>query len=210
MIKGIDVSKWQGAVDWRKVAGHGIDFAMLRLGYGKKAGGGVADPTFKPNIAGAAAAGLKVGAYFYSYACSSEAAIREAEWAVAALEPHRTQLALPVAYDLEDDSQKNLGRAALTAMARAFCGAVRAAGYRPMLYSNLDWLKNRLDPGEIGAPIWLAQWADKPTYTGQYVMWQYTSTGRVDGISGNVDCNYYYEEDNMTVKDTRCASAPPK
>lgn len=193
-MKGIDVSKWQGKIDWTKVRASGIGFAMIRVGTGSNRGAFKLDPCFKENITNALATGIKIGVYLYSYALSTEAAKAEAECVVKALEPYKDSITFPVAYDLEDSSQKSLGKATLTAMARAFCNTIRSAGYIPMLYASADWLKNYVDPSQVDADIWVAQWGSKPNISAEYAIWQHTNVGKVDGISGNVDMNVAYKE----------------
>lgn len=195
IAKGIDVSKWQGSINWTQVKGAGISFVMMRLGRGKWNGQPCDyDIRFKDNIAGALAAGLGVGVYFYSYALSVADAKAEAEWVIKALEPYKGKLTYPVAFDLEDSSQAGLGKAVLSDMIVAFCGALEAAGYYVSLYSNLSWLTAKYDAAKIKQfDVWLAQWeVSAPTYSGSFGMWQHTSKGSVPGISGNVDLDVAY------------------
>lgn len=189
--KGIDVSKWQGLIDWKKVKTAGIEFAMIRLGYGSSRGdNSKTDAFFKTNIEGALAAGIDVGVYFYSYALNAAAAAKEAAYVVSVLAPYKDRLRYPVAYDIEDESQRNLGKAVLTAMVEAFCTAIESAGYYASFYANLDWCSNRLDMNTLKRfDLWLAQWASKASTKYAHGMWQYTSSGSVNGISGNVDMN---------------------
>lgn len=192
-IKGIDVSKWQGTITWPKVKADGVKFAMIRAGIGGSRGGGSTDPCFEKNIGGALGAGLDVGAYLYSYALTAEAAKKEAEWLVSLLAPWHDRITYPVCYDLEDKSQAGLGRKVCTDMAIAFCDVIKRAGYKPMIYSNPAWLNNRLDLTRLGGiDIWLAQWAQKPTWQGKYTMWQKCEDGVCGGIKGNVDIDVSY------------------
>lgn len=191
-LKGIDVSKWNGTIDWEAVAGSGVQFAMIRAATGLKNGQITRDPRFAENVERAAAAGLRVGAYLYSYAKSETAAMREADGLLGVLAPYREKITFPVAYDIEEASQAALGRNLCTAMAQTFCEVIRNAGYQPVLYANPNWLKNYIDcPDGVG--LWLARWnASKP---GQPCdMWQYSDSGNVPGISGNVDMNLSYSE----------------
>ena len=129
-MKGIDVSVWQGKIDWKKVKADGIVFAMIRVGYGSSQGDNCKmDTYFKANVEGALAAGVKVGIYFYSYAKSAQAAAKEAAWVVKQIAPYKGRILYPIAYDLEDDKQAGLGRDVLTAMVTAFCTTIEAAGY---------------------------------------------------------------------------------
>ena len=188
-MQGIDVSIYQGAIDWTKVKAAGIDFAIVRAGYGRDFPG-QDDPNFQANVAGAQAAGLHVGAYHYSYAKTPEMAADEAAFCLRLI--RGLKLDMPVYFDIEDPKQKNLGKALITEIAKAFCSVVEAAGYYAGIYANLDWLNNRLDMSKLPYTVWLAQWASKPTYKGKFDMWQYTSDGSVDGIKGRVDRNECY------------------
>lgn len=193
MKKGIDVSKWQGTINWQSVAADGVEFAMIRLGYGTK-NGGAPDPKFRQNVEGALAAGIDAGVYFYGTAVTEEAARAEAHFVLTALEPWRGRLAYPVAYDAEDSAQETLTKNKLTAVIAAFCDTVRAAGWYPMVYSSRYWLENKIYPAQIRADVWLAQWAQEATYAGEYGLWQYSDSAAVRGIAGNVDLDIAYED----------------
>ncbi len=192
MEKGIDISKWNGKVDWKAVAASGVRFVMIRAAFGGKNGGCTEDPTFKRNIAGATEAGLRAGAYLYSYAMGVNAAVSEANALVKLLEPHRKRITFPVAYDCEETAQTALGKTVLTAMANAFCEQVKTAGYLAMVYANPNWLNNYYNAGELTSPVWLAQWTKTPTWKGTYDIWQHSDSGTVPGIAGNVDLNVAY------------------
>lgn len=190
MIKGIDVSHWNEAIDWAAAAADGVRFAMLKAGNGKSVGGFTKDAWFLRYLRGCEAAGIAVGAYLYSYARSSAAAAAEADGLVTFLEPYRDMIRWPVAYDIEEQYQAALGRDVCTAMCRAFCERIRAAGYTPMVYANANWLTNYLRAPELGADVWLAHYTEtggKTWYTGAWAMHQYSETGRVAGIAGAVD-----------------------
>lgn len=189
--KGIDVSKHQGTIDWAKVKAAGVQFAMLRAGYGRY--DNQKDEQFEVNYKGATAAGIPVGAYHYSYATTAEQAKQEAEVFLGWI--NGKNLTYPVAFDIEDKKQANLGVSVISDIIRAFCETVEAAGYYVVVYANKDWLTNRIDADcKSRYDIWLAQWTSKPTYTGNYGMWQYTSDGAVDGIAGMVDMNIAYKD----------------
>lgn len=192
--KGVDVSKWQGSIDWKQVKASGINFAMIRLGRGEYDGGRCAlDTCFKQNIAGALEAELDVGVYFYSYALTAVKAKAEAEFVVNELAVYKGRLTYPVAFDLEDSSQVKLRKDVLSDMVVAFGDVIEKAGYYASLYSNLNWLTNKYDTAKIKRfDIWLAQWASKPTYPGSFGMWQYSNAGSVPGISGRVDLDAAY------------------
>ena len=191
-IQGIDVSKHQGKIDWPQVAASGVRFAILRAGYGNTAA--QADPYFAANYTGAKAAGLKVGAYWYSYASGPDDAASEAAACLQVLAGRG--LDLPLFFDQEYEpailAQTTAGR---TACVQRFCAAVQAAGYRPGLYASKNWLETRLDMAALaGLPVWVAQYAAACTYAGPYVLWQTGSSGRVPGISGPVDTNLCPDE----------------
>lgn len=184
-VKGIDVSKWQGEIDWIKVKAAGVKFAMIRLGYGSADGG---------------SCGLD-GCFFYSYATSVAAAKKEASFVVSVLQKYKGIFTYPVAFDLEDKTQQGLGKTVLTDMVIAFGDAIEKAGFYCSLYSNLDWLKNRLDDSRLKRfDHWLAQWASAPTYDGAFGMWQNSSKGSVNGISGNVDTDVAYKDYPTVIK----------
>ena len=201
-VKGIDVSKWQGDIDWNKVKAAGIKFAMLRLGYGSANGDKCGlDSYFEKNVENATKAGVDIGCYFYSYATSVAAAKKEAAYVIGILNKHKGTFTYPIAFDLEDDSQTSLGKTVLTNMVAAFAAEIKNAGYYPILYTNLNWLYNYLnESGLCGIDIWLAQWASKPTYTGAYGMWQNSATGSVNGITGNVDTDFAYKDYPSVIK----------
>ena len=195
-VKGIDVSKWQGEIDWAKVKAAGVKFAMIRLGYGSANGDACGvDGYFEKNVANAVKAGVDVGCYFYSYATSVAAAKKEAAFVISVLNKYKGVFTYPVAFDLEDSSQQGLGKTVLTDMVIAFGDAIEKAGFYCSLYSNLNWLRNYLDDSRLARfDHWLAQWASAPTYTGAFGMWQDSSTGKVNGINGNVDTDTAYKD----------------
>lgn len=197
--KGIDVSTWQGDIDWNKVKADGIEFAMLRSSFGKENVEKQTDNKFHKNYKNAKAAGVPVGAYHYSYATTVEDAKKEADFFLSIIKGY--QFEYPVAFDIEDASQMNLGKTRITDIIMAFCERVQAAGYYVSVYTNLDWINNRIDMNRVKVfDIWLAQWNDKPTYSGNFGMWQYTSSGSVNGISGNVDMNIAYYDYPSIIK----------
>ena len=189
--KGIDVSKHNGTIDWAKVKAAGVQFAMLRAGYGRY--DNQKDERFEANYKGATAAGIPVGAYHYSYATTAEQAKQEAEVFLGWIKGKT--LTYPVAFDIEDKKQANLGVSLISDIIRAFCETVEAAGYYVVVYANKDWLTNRIDADcKSRYDIWLAQWTSEPTYTGSFGLWQYSSKRSVDGVSGNVDMNIAYKD----------------
>lgn len=173
--KGIDVSKWQGDINWEKVRASGVEFAMLRAGFGRCQGQN--DTSFERNYREAKKNGILVGAYHYSYAKTVSDAEKEAEYFLSLISGKSFEF--PVAFDIEDNSQKNLSREEISNIVEAFCGRTEKAGYFVSVYANLWWLNNKIsDRVKERYDIWLAQWADAPSYGGKYGMWQYTSSGK--------------------------------
>lgn len=187
MLKGIDVSRHQGEIDWSKVK---ADFAIVRAGYGKYAY--QVDPQFADNVKGAYAAGIPVGVYWYSYAGTVAEAKQEAEVCLQVIAPYKEYIGLPVFFDQEyEPAIKAASYQVRTQCCVEFIRAVEAAGYRSGMYASKDWLDNRIDAGALpeSCTVWVAQYGNKCTYKGRYTIWQYTSSGKVDGISGKVDMN---------------------
>lgn len=194
--KGIDVSKWNGTIDWNAVANAGIDFAIIRVGYrGYSAGTLVEDPYFKQNIAGATKAGIKVGIYFFTQAITEAEAVEEASMAISLVSGY--QLQLPIYFDTEDvdgnGRADKMSVAKRTAITKAFCETVKNAGYMPGVYASTSWYNNQLNAAELtNYDIWVAHYANVCGFKGRYHMWQYTSSGSVPGIKGRVDVNIRY------------------
>lgn len=189
-FRGIDVSKWQGNIDWNRVKASGVDFAILRAGYGSVAS--QKDPTFEDNYQNAKAAGIPVGAYHYSYAKDIAGAKREAQTFLEWIKGK--QLEYPVVFDIEESATYNLGRNTVSEIIKTFCSIVEAAGYYVSVYTNKNWLDHVVsDEVKSKYDTWLAQWTSTPSYVGPYGMWQYTSSGTVDGISGRVDMDIAYK-----------------
>lgn len=190
-IKGIDVSKHQGSIDWSKVKNDGVEFAIIRIGYGGSAP--VKDEQFENNYKNARANGVKVGVYIYSYADTLTDAKTEANAVINWLGSR--DLELPVYFDIEDKKQNVLGNTLRTNIVKTFCDMIEDAGYWAGIYANKSWLETKLDMNTLkDYTVWLAQWTSNPTYKGSYAMWQYTSDGSVNGISGRVDMNYQVAE----------------
>lgn len=192
---GVDVSRFQGNIDWSAVAGDGVRFAMLRMGYRGYADGMlVTDSCFKQNIEGALANGLQAGVYFFSQAVTAAEAVEEAEYLLSAIEGY--DVTMPVVFDMEivtesADARANaLTAAERTAVTKAFCDRIAEAGYDPMIYGNTTWLLSKLNWKELQEyPVWLAQYSREPHFPYEFSMWQYTSAGKVNGIEGDVDLN---------------------
>lgn len=190
-FKGIDVSKWNGNINWDKVKSAGINFAIVREGYGKRDPRQV-DKKFKDNINGAKSVGIHTSVYHYSYADSVEDAINEARFCLENIEGFK--LEYPIIIDVEDKEQLKLNNRQRTDIVKAFCSEIEKHGYYAMFYCNLNWLNNYLLKDELlpKYDLWLAQWnIDKPSCT--CGIWQYSSTGKIDGIDGNVDLDVSYK-----------------
>ena len=190
MIKGIDLSTYQRQVDYKKLKEEGIEFAIIRCGYGKERS--QKDVMFEEHFKGLKEAGIKVGCYLYSYATSIENAEKEAENCLAFIKDKKFDL--PVFYDLEDRLTKSLGKELITKIAIAFCEKIKNAGYTAGVYANLDWFTNYINVYSLidrGYKIWLAQWGvQKPTSFFPYDLWQFTNSMQVAGIK--CDGNYCY------------------
>lgn len=193
---GIDVSKWQGEIDWDKVKNAGIDFVIIRCGYrGSVTGSLVEDPRFLENIKGAGASGLKVGVYFFTQAITEVEAVEEASMVVSLLGDFQPDY--PVFIDTEgaggEGRADGLDVQTRTTVCEAFCRTIENAGFTAGVYASRNWYNNKLDTSELADyVIWLAEYRSAPLYQGYYRMWQYTSKGKVDGIKGNVDMNISY------------------
>lgn len=188
-VKGIDVSKYQGDIDWAKVRAEGIDFAFVRIGHGAQ----VLDPYFKKNMEGANAAGIATGVYFYSTAMDATQAVKDAQWVIDNMAGY--SVSYPVAIDVEDWNTQgaNLSQSQITLIAKAFCDEIRKAGYTPMVYCNETWYKNKIDftaLGDVG--VWVARYNYKYDTDIKRDIWQGGSTSRINGISGNVDIDFAY------------------
>lgn len=187
---GIDVSQWQGNIDWSQ-ARTAVSFMIARAGFRGTSGRMAKDPTFLRNIAGAKANGVTTGAYFYSIAKNEAQAVEEASLAIEQVRA-AGGVSLPIFIDMEDSGQAGLSNAERTAIVNAFCNTIRAAGYTPGLYASKSWLTSRINTGSLNCMIWCAQWNTKCTYTGNYGIWQYSNKGTIPGISGAVDMNASY------------------
>ena len=195
---GIDVSKYQGNIDWKAVKNAGIEFAIIRVGYrGYGTGVLVEDPYFRQNIRGATAAGIKVGVYVFSQAITTQEAVEEASMCIEAVKGHN--LAYPIFFDTEYSTSNRTGRADglskshRTTIAKAFCETVRNAGYKAGIYASKSWFYNQLDYSRISSyHIWVAHYASSTDFAYRYDIWQYTGSGTCAGIGGAVDMNIGY------------------
>ena len=197
MIKGIDVSEFQGSIDWAKVKNDGVEFAILKLGNIYDTDANYKDSKFDTNYKNARANGIKVGAYIYNY-CNTEDNLKKGlDWAFEKLAGK--ELDLPLYLDMEDKTIAVETVDSLTNQCNEFAKIVKEKGYKAGVYANLNWLKNELNPSKFDKDIsvWVAQYYSKCEYTGDYDIWQYTSSGKVSGVSGNCDMNHLYNEDIM-------------
>ena len=194
--KLIDVSTWNGNIDWDKVYKSGVRYAMIRSSFGVENPNQV-DNKFVRNITNAQRAGVKCGIYHYSYAKSAAEAKKEAEFCLKTIKGYK--LDLPVAFDIEDSSQTHLGKDTLTSIVIAFCDRIKSAGYRPMLYCNPNWLCNYLHKDKLinKYDIWLANWGVSAS-SYNCAIWHYSENGSVPGISGSVDMNWIFKDYTST------------
>lgn len=201
MYKGIDVSQWQGVIDWAKVKGAGIEFAIIRTLRGSLK----TDPQFESNFTGARNNGIAVGVYKYSYATTVEFAKAEAEGIIKLL--NGRQIEAKVWFDIEDECQQTLDKDLLYQIIRTFIDTISAAGYQVGIYCNTYWYNSILtdDIRKLTDNWWLAQWNGSKPNLGE-TGWQYSSKGKINGIGGNVDLDYYYGEFDSVKTDTASAS----
>ena len=191
-VKGVDVSKYQGSVDWAAVKGAGYDFAMIRTGFGSENWSSQTDAYFETNYTNALQNGLKVGAYHYSYATTAAQASQEADFCLSIL--NGRQLDYPVAYDVEDKSQYGLSSDTLGQIVQTFCSKIQAAGYKTVVYSYPKFYNAHLTSPLVSQyDTWIASTGglQSPSFSGKYTMWQYAVTA-VSGVSGNCDVDYSY------------------
>lgn len=188
-VFGIDVSKYQGEIDWNRVAADGVDFAIIRCGYrGCVTGALVEDPYFKQNIEGALGAGLDVGVYFFTQAVTEVEAVEEASMAAMLCQGYR--ISYPIFIDVETGGGRadGLDVATRTAVVKAFCETINNAGYHGGVYACKYWFNAKMSDAQLSDySRWLAEWRGTPTYNGDFRLWQYTSSGTVDGINTRVD-----------------------
>lgn len=198
-LHGIDVSEWQGVIDWQKVAEDGVEFAMIRATHGLKK-----DVFFESNIKNAANVGIAVGVYCCSYATTIDRLLEETDFFLDAIRPYANDISFPAAFDAEQSSQFKLGKKMVTEMILTFCDKVADAGYIPVNYTNSNWLNNVIDKpalADAGIDVWVS-WPKKVTNfenipvdgvtKHEHTMWQFSSVGKINGIAGNVDLNISY------------------
>ena len=195
MRKGIDVSKWQGKIDWEKVKKAGIEFVIIRAGYGQNN----IDEYFERNIKECNRLGIPCGVYWFSYALNADMARQEARYCLEAVKPYTVEY--PICFDFEYDSVNyakkkgvTITKELATAIADAFLNEVEKAGYYAMNYTNKDYLTRMFDMSKLKKyDLWYAYWSSKCDRD-DVGIWQYTSDGKVDGISGRVDMNIAYKD----------------
>ena len=196
--RGIDVSTYNGTIDWTAVKNSGISFVIIRCGFrGYTKGGLIYDSKYKSYIQGATAAGLKVGLYFFSQAKNEAEAVEEASLCVNLAQGNT--ISYPIFIDSEYANGSHTGRAdgldkaTRTAVCKAFCETIKSAGYTPGVYASKSWLNDKLDAGQLSSyKIWMAHYTGQTDYTGKYDLWQHTAKGSVNGIKGNVDLDISY------------------
>lgn len=199
----IDVSYCQTNVNYDKVKSDGIEAVIIRAGYGRELS--QKDSQFETHYKNATAAGLKVGAYWYSYADSVDDAKKEAATCLACIKGKKFDM--PIYFDMEESFQTNFGKAVLTSMAKAFCEVIKAGGYEAGVYSNLNWFNNYLNYDELkkSYSIWLAQYY---TSNGKECdIWQNSSTGKIAGMNGNVDTNVIFNRSVFSSTSTSASSS---
>ena len=192
---GIDVSKWNGSIDWSAVKNSGVAYAIIRCGYrGSTTGALIQDSSYATNVAGASAAGIKVGVYFFTQAINEVEAVEEASMVLELVKGK--SIKYPIFLDVEAASggrANGIDRGTRTAVINAFCRTIQNSGYTAGVYANKTWLNEKINTGALGGyKVWLAQYAAQPTYGGSYQLWQYSSKGSVTGIKGNVDLDVSY------------------
>ena len=197
--KGIDVSKYQGDIDWTKVKNSNVEYAFLRTGY-RSYGAGLITPdtSFKQNIQGASNAGIGIGVYFYSQAINTTEATEEAQYVLDQIKGYNVNY--PIVLDVEEilnDTfrQQNLTTEELTTICITFCEKIKAAGYTPMIYSNLKYYVAKLNLEKLTSyEKWYASYDTSLYFPYDISMWQYSQSGTVDGITGNVDLNISFKK----------------
>lgn len=200
-LKGIDISKWQGNINFKEVKEAGIDFVIIRAGYGTTG----KDAKLEANVRGCERVGLPYGFYHYSYARNLDEAKKEVNNFLNLIKNYNPTY--PLYVDMEDaDGYKkkyNVNYATCINICELECKAIEEAGYYAGIYANLDWLNNKINSSKLDRfDKWVAQWATKCTYAKDFGMWQYTSDGKVNGIDGRVDMNYCYKDYPTIIKKT--------
>lgn len=198
IFQGVDVSVYQGNIDWKAAKADGVEFAIIRAGYGKYAS--QKDKYFDQNMQNAKAAGLPCGAYWFSYALTPENAIKEADAFYEVIKDY--QFEYPVSFDMETENQINLPKETVTAIIEAFCGRMESYGYYTTLYSYASFLNYKVEESIFEKyDIWVAHYnINQPAFNRKYGLWQYSSTGKIAGIQGNVDQDFVYLDYERIIK----------
>lgn len=204
-IKGIDVSYHQGNINWEKVKNAGIKFAIIRAGSGT-----TEDSNFKSNMEGALKAGIDVGVYWFSTAYTVNDVENEAQKCMDIISPYKSKLSFPVFFDYEEytiklaqDNNIKLSLSSVSNICEIFLSNLKSNGYKCGIYTNKTVSKYYLNDNLRNSyDFWIAQYNDKCTYWNKYIMWQYSQSGKIDGISGNVDLNYYYKSNPINISKT--------
>ena len=189
--KGMDVSEWQGKIDWAKAKADGIEYAVIRCGYGNDRTK-YDDKYWEYNVSECERLGIPYGVYLYSYAENIDDAKSEAEHTIRLLKGHHPSL--PVYYDLEDKTVESAGKSMISQIAQTYCDKVSAAGYRMGIYASRSWWTSYLNTSTFDNSAWskwIAEWGNRCNYSGSYDMWQCTSSGAVSGVNGHVDLNFW-------------------
>ena len=208
--KGMDVSEWQGKIDWAKAKADGIEYAVIRCGYGSDKTK-YDDKYWKYNVSECERLGIPYGVYLYSYADDLDDAKGEAEHTIRLLKGHHPSL--PVYYDLEDKTVESAGKSMISRIAQTYCDELAAAGYRVGIYASRSWWMSYLNTPTFDNSSWskwVAEWGSKCNYGKSYDMWQCTDTGSVNGVNGNVDLNFWmvktYDKQPVEVSDSNIIS----
>lgn len=204
--RGIDVSKFQGDIDWKKVKNDDVEFAIIRCGYrGYETGKMVEDEKFEANIKGCNEVGLEAGVYFFTEAISEKEAREEADFVIDLLKEYEADIQLPIVIDLEQSSNPaksrttNISQEDRTKIVIAFCEEVKKAGYEPMIYGNLKSHMRMSDIYQLeDYPKWFAYYRTPLRFPYKFDIWQYSATGSVDGIKGDVDMNIAFVRESQT------------
>lgn len=198
IFEGVDVSVYQGNIDWNRAKADGIEFAIMRAGYGKYVS--QKDKYFDQNMKNAKAAGLPCGVYWFSYALTPEDAIKEADACYEVIKNYK--LEYPVSFDMETESQMKLPKETVAQIIEAFCGRMESYGYYTTLYTYASFLNYKVEDRIFDKyDIWVAHYnTNKPAFNRNYGLWQYSCTGSVQGITGNVDRDYVYLDYERIIK----------
>lgn len=216
-MKGVDVSKWQGNINWKKVSKTDVDFAIVRCGFGDNLTS-QDDEYWEKNVAGCIKYKIPFSTYLYSYAKNTTQAKSEAEHVLRLLKGR--DVYFPIYYDMEENAQAKLGQKKVGQIANKFISTIQANGYKAGVYANLNWWTNYIPDsveGNNAVSKWVAQWDHTLGYKGSANMWQCTSKGSVNGISGRVDLNFWFGaynsawyKRNVTVRTTVSVARPDR